>query len=341
VQGPRTQWLVRRAGRSISPAVLPRYLSSQSQGDTADTLASKGVPAGKLPVAIFIDLDNVRPERHGREDIEGFVEPLSAFAKAVGKLVGFRAFGNASTRSFQGDEERERQAHMLDDAEYDIGESHTGYDEEGTLRCGICGSRMILNKKDRARGMTEREKLVKHMKLHDKEQKKRKSTLRDRKRKLSAKEMEKYRKYEAAQIDFRMPPQLFPVLRLEGVTCDLVDDVDKSIMKSARAWMKKLPPSVSPEVPRGCLVVVSQDSDFQLILKAAQEQGIVAVSAAPQSEWQTRKLCESADVVLHADALHLPDMQPPKALSVPVTESTRATALTEAGRELLSSRRRS
>ena len=65
-------------------------------------------------------------------------------------------------------------------------------------RCGVCGSIMKLSKKDRKAGKTLEFKLRQHMKIHDKEQNKRKTRMaqggkgKGKKSKLNAKEMKKF-----------------------------------------------------------------------------------------------------------------------------------------------------
>jgi hypothetical protein len=166
-----------------------------------------------LPVGIFVDLDNVAPLTHGRSDAQAFAQPLRELADRAGTLVEFRAFANINTQIFVPDEERERRADL--EQEFIMWDNanriaQTGYDSDGFLRCGICGSRMKLNKKDRARGWTMEDKLDKHMRmLHDREQEKRKNRvkiLKGKKRQKNLLDSDKFEKYEAAQVGlFRTP----------------------------------------------------------------------------------------------------------------------------------------
>ena len=95
------------------------------------------------------------------------------------------------------------------------GVAQSGLDENGVLRCGVCGAKMKLTKKKRAeyrrRGIDDEQEMLvaqleEHMDLHTREQRKRNARMsqggkggkRKRGRKaLSKKEQERYDKYES------------------------------------------------------------------------------------------------------------------------------------------------
>jgi len=182
--------------------------------------------------------------------------------------VHIEAFGNLATRSYRSEQERDS---TIDDQEYIQAEefddgmiiAQTGYDEEGLLRCGVCGSIMKLSKKDRKAGKTLESKLRQHMKIHDREQNKRKTRMaqgskgKGKKKKLSAKEMKKFIKYEAAQVGLkrsnmkatksgkmkkssRTKNDLFRVIREVGVKVEPADNVDAKLVTAAKQWMNKI-----------------------------------------------------------------------------------------------------
>ena len=64
----------------------------------------------------------------------------------------------------------------------DGGMAQTGLDNKGILRCGVCGSRMKLTKKDKKRpNCTVYDKLKAHIKIHTREQRKRQITMKHKK----------------------------------------------------------------------------------------------------------------------------------------------------------------
>ena len=103
------------------------------------------------------------------------MKPLKEFANGIGRLDIMHGFANTATQTWHG----RKSSDDLDDDEFDQewlqptfdDDDHlfpgamvqTGYDEQGVLRCGVCGAKMKLTKKDRARGWTEFNKLDKHM----------------------------------------------------------------------------------------------------------------------------------------------------------------------------------
>ena len=194
----------------------------------------------------------------------------------------------------------------------------TGYDENDILRCGVCGAKMKLTKKDRARGWNEYDKLNHHMKnLHDREQRKRKVRL-DRmkpskKRKMmknpDSKLLKQMKKYEASQVGLDRHPKgkndLFPILKEEKVHCIQCGDVDKTLIKHATKWMK----SKKRTMDDGNIykkvhvtVVVTEDSDFKDLLSRAsgkdQHSNRIAVSVTWKSSEQTRSLRNVSDIVI-------------------------------------------
>ncbi len=316
-----------------------------------------------LPVGIFVDLDNVAQETkalstHTREEAAKFASPLRQFAETAGELRSFLAFANQHTLTYVGNEERERREQSLafpeeeaevwdwdafpeEEAEewgpekWDKDASISGFDEKGMLRCGVCGARMKLTKKDKKAGRDIWGKLDKHMReLHDREQEKRRTRLNHKTKKgrkkpgwakLSEKEMKKFRKYEASQIglhrkpalrvkkkggnDGRQRTDLYRVLREEKIKVAEVPDADKSLVKAANKWMKKTKQQPKGYIVEplnkiyGCLVVVSEDADFVELMNKARADFVV-VTATPNStiDDQTRKLLQVSDVVLGLDA---------------------------------------
>ena len=157
-------------------------------------------------------------------------------------VVELHAFGNLSTRTYRSHEEKGRdylsmslseqddwwdgedESHYLFEQDYipwtgwdaeDGGVAQSGLDENGVLRCGICGAKMKLTKKKQAeyrrRGIDDEQEMLvaqleEHMDLHTREQRKRNARMsqggkggkRKRGRKaLSKKEQERYDKYES------------------------------------------------------------------------------------------------------------------------------------------------
>ena len=300
--------------RSLQAAVLRLGSRRQALARAAST----------RPVGIFVDLDNVAPERHGREDAKAFAQPLKDFAKGAGTLNRFVAFGNHATRAHAGDEERARRKTMLKEQEH-RSNGQTGYDEEEVLRCGVCGYRaQVKTKKHKAAGMTPERLLRKHMKLHDSQQQKRRGWQKAG-IKLSPKLQLQLERYRTAQVGLRNVNSgrndLFKVLREEGVACKGADDVDVALVQAAHEWMASLPPAPpggdacseeeqvqvqeqeQEQVPRGCLIVVSQDADFAPLLSAARKRNVVAISAAVgrtslPAQRQTRALEAASDLVI-------------------------------------------
>lgn len=287
-----------------------RYLS-----DKSNSLTNDAADDNRVSVGIFVDLDNQRFETYSRVDAQNFVKPFRTFARAIhGKVTAFQAFGNTATQTYKTPEEKDRLSfsnieEYSDWFEWDQSNNYTGYDETGTLRCGICGQRMKLTKKDLKRGMDEHDKLHKHMKmLHDREQKKRDTWKKQNKGKVSKSHIMKSEKYKRAQLDTgraispgRSTPgnQLFMALKTAGVRCFSEEDVDKKLKKKAREWMKgKLSrDQESKEGSQKALIIVSNDSDFKPLLIRARELGILAVSATIE-ESQTESLQREADILL-------------------------------------------
>jgi hypothetical protein len=72
------------------------------------------------------------------------------------------------------------------------------------------------------------------------------------------------------------------------------------MLKAAQSWMKRLSQAEAmvDGDARGCLVVVSEDSDFGELLNMARARNILAVSVTPTNAEQTRKLAMASDLVL-------------------------------------------
>jgi hypothetical protein len=153
----------------------------------------------------------------------------------------------------------------------------TGYDEKGFLRCGVCGAKMKLTKKDRARGWTEHDKLNKHMKmLHDREQAKRTTRLNQLKGKKKKKFLEgvkgvQMKKYKAAQVGLDRGPtnDWFTILRENSVECFSSDDVDTDLIKKANNWLNK---QKKAKIDHIILMVVSEDADFVPLLQDVRKK---------------------------------------------------------------------
>jgi hypothetical protein len=128
----------------------------------------------EFKVGIFADLDNVAPQQYTRASATHFIQPLLPFGRQTldGQVERLHGWGNKSTHTFGGKLEDD----ALQEAEYNSWDGNsavTGYDKNGILRCGVCGSKITINKKDRAQGRTAESKLEKHMEtLHAREQKK-------------------------------------------------------------------------------------------------------------------------------------------------------------------------
>jgi len=355
-------------------------VDTSAQNINQDDIPTQTTPLQQLPIATFIDLDNVGPKTFSRTDAISFISPLlqlgrlindtdsrdksgerlenilkktreggdtkkksksSSSAVVVRRLlksldVHIEAFGNLATRSYRSEEERDR---TIDDQEYIQAEefddgmiiAQTGYDEEGLLRCGVCGSIMKLSKKDRKAGKTLESKLRQHMKIHDREQNKRKTRMaqggkgKGKKKKLSDKEIKKFIKYEAAQVGLkrsnmkatksgkmkkssRTKNDLFRVIREVGVKVKPADNVDAKLVTAAKQWMNKISETQNKDGKflhyweknggyRGVVVVFSKDSDFLNLLQQAKKKHFLTISMTDE-RIQTSKLVRECDVVI-------------------------------------------
>lgn len=358
-------------------ATCSRYASTSLGGIVRRFAGGQGSPPPPpppaLPVGIFVDLDNVAQETkalstHTRAEAAKFASPLRQFAETAGELRSFQAFANQHTLTYVGTEEKERREQSLalveEAEEWDMDAAISGFDEKGMLRCGVCGARMTLTKKDKKAGRDPWAKLNKHMReLHDREQEKRRTRLNHKTKKgrkkpgwtkLSEKEMKQFRKYESAQIGLHRKPalrvkkkggnnggqrtDLFRVLREENIKVAEVLDADKSLVKAANKWMKETKrqhQGCNVEPLNGCLVVVSEDADFvELMIKARAD--FVVVTATPNStiDDQTTKLLQVSDVVLGLDAEEDNDSHIDDSIEL-YFDSIVAKALTVRGEEFL------
>lgn len=301
--------------------------SSSSSGDPKEeetTRTDEQQTTPSLPVGIFVDLDNVQliPKRKGIED--GFVAPLQRLVKSLGgEISAFEAFANRATQTWtkhdeDGDDEDDdsEEEETTEWMEWDGQKAQTGHDQDGVLRCGICGSRMQVTKKDKQKGLTEYDKLHRHMKmLHDKEQEKRKNRSKHlkqqkKKKKLPQKEREKFQKYKSAQVGLSRLPgnDLFVILKENKIRRWSSENVDDHLMARANKWIagtnnKQNAPtkdnnnSDSHRTTSGVLMVVSEDSDFCPLLLSARSSGMIAISVT-LNEKQTGKLRLVSDAVI-------------------------------------------
>jgi len=264
----------------------------------------------KLPVGIFVDLDNIDIDPK-RSSIKSFVEPLRRVVKSFGgEISTFEAFANRSTQTW-----KSRPSDSDDDDDDGDGEddnwipwdgtkAQTGRDGEGNLRCGICGSKMKLTKKDKSKGWTEYDKLNKHMKmLHDREQSKRINRAKQtkKKKKLTAKESERFQKYKSAQVGLSRLSgnDLFRILNEHKVRCFSVENVDEHLIKHSKKWKSSTVKNNNGNNarPRGALMVVSEDSDFCPLLEQSRSSGMVAISVTLNDQ-QTNKVRNASDVCI-------------------------------------------
>jgi hypothetical protein len=307
-------------------------------------------------VGIFIDLDNMSDGTFpiDRLHVAQRIRPLRRFAgRCFGDgatTVQIKAYANRPTQTYKNrrgvvddlddddDDPRLEQEYwepMFGDADSDLFPGamvQTGYDEEGILRCGVCGAKMKLTKKDRARGWSEHDKLNKHMKmLHDREQKKRQNRLTQLKggkkgkvtqkaqRFLQGKEGQRMQKYKAAQVGLNRGHKndWFPILKEESVQTFSCDDVDATLIKAARKWVQKqlqrhnesakCEDEKMRQQPQNLLnivlMVVSEDSDFVRLLETVsrrRKDGVNFYSACAtwNSAEQTQALVSVTDFVL-------------------------------------------
>ena len=268
---------IRRVLSSFRPGLFVSSFSSTSlyNDNSNDSSRSQHQYLARLPVGIFMDLDNVGPELYGRHDVQDFLKPfVHMFDSSSNRdnfnsqIETFQAFGNRATQTYITAEEK---AAEFDQA-WDSTAAVTGLDDTGILRCGVCGARMSLTKKQKKAGLTPERKLQRHMKqLHDREQakrmnrylnnnnngskKKKKKGSPKKKRIMSEKEFQKYQKYNSAQIGLarlglkgRQQQQqqqhasndLFQVLKEQGIRVYSAQDVDASLRSNAVLWMHSI-----------------------------------------------------------------------------------------------------
>ena len=285
----------------------------------------------QLPIGAFLDLDNIAPKTHRRSDAKEFVKPIIELARRINYLPGHDAavggdanhqildtkrllkkmgvniegFGNLPTRTWKGKEERDhspsKQKYMpwtgMDD-DGTPGIAQTGLDQDGILRCGVCGAKMKLSKKDKHAGRTLEQKLFAHMKLHSKEQGKRLGKMKQKK-KLSSNERVKMKKYQAATVGLNSGKrnELFQVLKEVGVHVRSEDDVDAALIAAADRWMGEVVNKTSDNDIQGVMVVSSNDSDFAPLLCRARVRGFVTVLLTDIPR-PVQKLVLSSDIVV-------------------------------------------
>lgn len=299
--------------RHPSPPTISSLLCSSLSSSFANEIENDNNT--DLSVGIFIDLDNVAPKEYTRASASRFVDPLKQFAEQTldGKLERFHGWGNENTHNYKGgtnkrksrvdaDQDEETFLESIHFEPWDGNTAVTGYDANGILRCGVCGHKIKLTKKDRKAGRTEQDKLARHMKeLHAREQQKRlKRRQKPSGKKLPPKEFEKFKKYKSGVVGVlpqsRVANDLFQVLREKGLRCKLVKDVDESLQLAARRWMGE----VGHDGRRAALMVVSKDADFVPLLRLAREKNMLSVTASPDNAIQTKALLQESDIVLEA-----------------------------------------
>ena len=250
---------------------------------TTTAAAAADLPIARV-VGVFLDLDNIVPmdnddgdgsgQPYTRASVAAWIRPLKDFCHAVGEVDVMRGYGNTHTQNFRqhaaargagrGKEEFNQEWWKHNKNRNNENEDsslmlfpgamvQTGYDEEGFLRCGICGAKMKLSKKDLMKGLDVHGKLEKHMRsLHDREQAKRVNLMKSsrKKKKLSEKEMKKFSKYKAAQVGLdrryinasgkiakQRKNDLFQILKEERVQCISSKDVDATLIRHASKWI--------------------------------------------------------------------------------------------------------
>lgn len=177
-----------------------------------------------------------------------------------GEICAFEAFANLATQTWT----KHKFSDVASDKTYmpwDGKMAQTGYDSDAILRCGVCGARMKLNKKDRKKGCTEQDKLNNHMRmLHNREQTKRQNWAKQSKKKiikLSEKDFIKSKKHKAAQVGLKRLPNndLFRILQESKIRCWSVHDADAKLINRAEKWISSLPSHRGEK--RGIVMVAS------------------------------------------------------------------------------------
>jgi hypothetical protein len=291
---------------------------SPSPAPVLQPAVSEAIPA--VSVGIFIDLDNMSfedPTQVTRKQVTQKIRPLRTLSEEqLGATnLYMAAFANLHTQRYKKKTTELAQEYMgaVVHGRRPAAVVQTGYDETGILRCGVCGAKMTLTKKNRARGMTERDKLKKHMKrLHDREQQKRQTRANElmgkRKKAFLSKVGEKMQKYKSAQVGLNRGPtnDWFRILREESVHPFTCDNVDQTLMEHAKRWVNRTRRTngVAAAGSRIYLVVVSEDSDFVPLLascrnnKNNKHHDYCAISATWSSTAQTRALVSASDIVV-------------------------------------------
>eukprot|EP00873_Tetraselmis_striata_P015405 jgi/Tetstr1/435669/TSEL_024569.t1 len=260
---------------------------------------------------MFWDLDNVRPQKLGREDVLAYVEPLQDLASGVGQLQVFYAAANRQSMSHVSQEEkwrqqdvRERPEQFMGDFDPEVGIS--GYDaEHEVLRCGVCGAKAKTH-----------EKLAKHFRsLHEREARKLAAFPGN---KTNRKKMERLAKYKRAAVDVNFTGNIVRgagkskkqqkraqasggggstnlrlILKEAGITCvevayrknaadakltELADKFLQNDLPGPSNGMQKAPASARA-LPRGILVLVSGDADFLPLIQRCRDRNVAVVLA--------------------------------------------------------------
>jgi hypothetical protein len=274
---------------------------------------------------VFVDLNSVESDNYTNTLAANYlIDPIRMFIQRVlinGKLDTLQGWGKPTSitmnnLNFDDDDDD-------DFSLWDESEAVTGYDAQGLLRCGVCGAKMKLTKKDIKRGLTPETKLQKHMQmLHDREQRKRITRMKTSKKKkpLSDKEMERFLKYEAATVGVygnhrkkkqsRKPVSAkdtpyFQALREKGMKCRVATNVDEALTTSAQLFLQNTTTATdsSENHPRGVVIVVSRDSSLAPLLAEARHKGFVTVTVSPPTADNppTKKaLINQSDIILEA-----------------------------------------
>ena len=227
-------------------------------------------------MSILWDLDNVCPDRLGRNDIGKVTKPLLSVARSLGTEVSAMAFANDRRFTYVSGHERQRRAEA---PEQPWGDGISGWDAKAQkLRCGVCGAKFDTMVK-----------LQKHFhQLHAREKRKLVN------RKLNPKQRDRLRKYNSAQVDV-IPSAENNVRRIlieSGFQVRMVsrrrNAADDALLDQGYLFCRS--PNAST------LVLVSGDSDFIPLLQHARDHHVATMVAFLDAS-QT-----SSNLLAHADA---------------------------------------